>query len=193
MTDVTPCTTEQPPGCGHQTTSGQEILPRPLFTVVLEQHGDEIFRFACRLTGNRPDADDLYQETLIKAFRAFGRLSHDANHRAWLYRICSNTWISDRRKHGRVFPMNDILADTLAMPVPDQAGALDARDLLNEVEHYVDSLPPKQRVALVLRKYHELGYAEIAEVLKCSEAAARANVHEALTKLRRTFADRIEV
>lgn len=167
-------------------------MPRPLFTVVLEQHGDEIFRFACQLTGNRTDADDLYQETLIKAFRAFGRLSYDANHRAWLYRICSNTWISDRRKHGRVFPMNDVLADTLNMPTTDQASALDARDLLNEVQHFVDGLPPKQRVALVLRKHHELGYAEIAGVLNCSEAAARANVHEALTKLRRAFADRIE-
>jgi len=193
VTDVTPDSPELPLGCGHHSTNVREVATRPLFTVVLEQHGDEIFRFACRLTGNRTDADDLYQETLIKAFRAFGRLSHDANHRAWLYRICSNTWISDRRKHGRVFAMNDVLADTLAMPVPDHAGALDARDLLDEVEYFVDKLPPKQRVALVLRKYHELDYAEIAEVLKCSEAAARANVHEALTKLRRTFADRIEV
>jgi RNA polymerase sigma-70 factor (ECF subfamily) len=160
--------------------------------MVIEWHGDEIFRFACQLTGNRADADDLYQETLIKAFRAFERLPADANHRAWLYRICSNTWISDRRKHGRVSPMNDVLTDSLTAQIPDQARQLDARDLLREVEQFVGELPPKQRVALVLRKHHELGYADIAGVLNCSEAAARANVHEALSKLRGAFAHRIE-
>jgi RNA polymerase sigma-70 factor (ECF subfamily) len=163
------------------------------FTVVIQTFGDEIYRFACQLTGNRSDADDLYQETLLKAFRAFEKLSADANHRAWLYRICSNTFISDRRKNGRVSPMNDAVADSLSVAPPDHARALDARDLLRDVERFVDELPPKQRVALVLRKHHEYGYGEIANILESSEAAARANVHEALTKLRRAFAHRMEV
>jgi RNA polymerase sigma-70 factor (ECF subfamily) len=163
------------------------------FTVIIQRHGDEIYRFACQLTGNRVDADDLYQETLLKAFRAFEKLPADANFRAWLYRICSNTFISDRRKHGRISPMNDAVADTLSVSPPDHARALDARDLLVEVERFVDDLPPKQRVALILRKHHEYGYAEIATILDSSEAAARANVHEALTKLRGAFAHRMEV
>lgn len=164
-----------------------------LFTSVVERHSAEIYRFACQLTGNRTDADDLHQETLLKAFRAFGRLPADANHRAWLYRICSNTFISDRRKNGRVTPMNDAVADTLSVTPPDHARTLDARDLLHDVERFVSDLPPKQRVALVLRKHHENSYAEIACVLECSEAAARANVHAALTKLRGAFAHRMEV
>jgi RNA polymerase sigma factor (sigma-70 family) len=57
---------------------------------------------------------------------------------------------------------------------------------------FVTKLPPKQRVALVLRKYHGHGYDRIAETLNCSEVAARANVHEALRKLRGQFADRLE-
>ncbi len=177
---------------GPRRRAATAAITPPLFTVIVERHGDEIFRFACQLAGNRTDADDLYQETLMKAYRAFDRLPADANHRAWLYRICSNTWISDRRKHGRVSPMNDVLADTLSAPAPDQARQLDARDLLQEVERFVGCLPPKQRVALVLRKHHELSYADIAGVLNCSEAAARANVHEALTKLRGAFSHRIE-
>jgi RNA polymerase sigma-70 factor (ECF subfamily) len=160
---------------------------------MIDRFGDEIYRFATQLAGNCTDADDLYQETLLKAFRAFDKLPGDANHRAWLYRICSNTFISDRRKHGRVAPMNDVLAETLAASSPDHASALDARALLRDVEQFVDALPPKQRVALVLRKHHECGYAEIAEILNSTEAAARANVHEALTKLRGAFAHRMEV
>jgi len=164
-----------------------------LFTNVVERFGNEVFRFCCQLTGNVVDADDLYQETLLKAFRAFDRLPLDANHRAWLYRIASNTFISDRRKMSRVQPISDGLAESLSASQTDQASALDARELLGEVETFVQALPPKQRVALVLRKHHEYGYAQIAEVLNSSEAAARANVHEALMKLRGAFAHRLEV
>ncbi len=165
----------------------------PSFSTVVADHGDAIYRYAWHLTRNQTDADDIYQETLLKAYRAYGKLDGDANHRAWLYRICSNTFISDRRKHGRVSPMNDVMAATLSDHAPDQARALDARDLLRDVERFVDALPPKQRVALVLRKHHEYGYADIADVLNSSEAAARANVHEALTKLRGAFSHRMEV
>jgi RNA polymerase sigma-70 factor (ECF subfamily) len=164
-----------------------------LFTTVVERFGNEVYRFCCQLTGNLADADDLYQETLLKAFRAFDRLPLDANHRAWLYRIASNTFISDRRKLSRVQPISDGLADSLSASQPDHARAIDARALLKEVETFVQDLPPKQRVALVLRKHHEYGYAQIADVLNSSEAAARANVHEALVKLRGAFAHRMEV
>ena len=174
--------------------AGSDPVPvQPLFTSVVERYGDEIYRFCCQLTGNTADADDLYQETLLKAFRAFDRLPHNANHRAWLYRIASNTFISDRRKHSRVQPISDGLAGTLSSAQPDHARALDARDLLHDVEQFVQALPPKQRVALVLRKHHEYDYAQIADVLNSSEAAARANVHEALMKLRGAFAHRMEV
>lgn len=182
-----------PPPSLYATTAPSPERADQLFTTMVDRFGDEIYRFACQLTGNTTDADDLYQETLLKAFRAFDRLSADANHRAWLYRICSNTFISDRRKHGRVSPMNDVLTETLTASSPDHASTLDARALLEDVERFVGGLPPKQRVALVLRKHHEYGYAEIAGILNCSEAAARANVHEALTKLRGAFAHRMEV
>jgi len=181
------------PAAGMPAGGSEPVPVQPLFTVVIERFGNEVYRFCCQLTGNAADADDLYQESLLKAFRAFDRLPNDANHRAWLYRIASNTFISDRRKHARVQPISDGLADTLSSAPPDHARALDARDLLRDVEQFVQALPPKQRVALVLRKHHEYGYAQIADVLNSSEAAARANVHEALMKLRGAFAHRMEV
>lgn len=165
----------------------------PLFGELIDRWGDEIYRFTRNLTGNPADSDDLYQETLLKAFQAYRKLPADANHRAWLYRIASNTFISDRRKHGRINPMSDAMEQTLPAPGVDPARTLDARDLLREVEAFVAVLPPKQRVALVLRKYHGHDYAHIAMTLKCSEDAARANVHEALRKVRSRFAYRMEV
>jgi RNA polymerase sigma-70 factor (ECF subfamily) len=163
------------------------------FESVLERFGPEIFRFAMGLCRNRSDADDLYQETALKAYRAFGRLPDDANHRAWLYRIASNTFLSERRKNGRVGSLDGTEAGVEAIPEREQddAARLDARDLLEETERLVSKLPKKQRLAIIGRKYHDLSYAEIGELLGCSEAAARANVHEGLRKLRLALGERL--
>ena len=161
------------------------------FDDVLARHQHEIYRYATQLTRNRSDADDLYQETVLKAFRAFGRLDAAANHRAWLYRIATNAFLSERRKHGRVGQLDGAAAEAIPAAASDDAARLDARDLLVEVERFVAALPCKQRLALIGRKYHDLSYAEIAANLRCSEAAARASVHEALRKLRERFGDRL--
>ncbi len=163
----------------------------PSFDDVLARYQAEIYRFASRLTRNRADADDLYQETLLKAYRAFDRLDGAANHRAWLYRIATNAFLSDRRKRGREGPLEEERALAVPAAPTDHAARLDARDLLDEVEEFVAALPVKQRLALIQRKYHDLSYGEIAANLRCSEAAARASVHEALRKLRDRFGDRL--
>jgi RNA polymerase sigma-70 factor (ECF subfamily) len=162
------------------------------FDGTLTRHGAEIYRYALHLTRNRSDADDLYQETALKAFRAWDRLPCDANHRAWLYRIATNTFLSDKRKTSRLRSLDaDATVDTIPAASKDDDDRLDAGDLLCDVEAFIAALPPKQRVALVQRKYQEMGYSEIAATLNCSEEAARRSVHEALRKLRDRFGDRI--
>ena len=162
------------------------------FDDTLARHGAEIYRYALHLTRNQPDADDLYQETALKAFRAWDRLPCDANHRAWLYRIATNTFLSDKRKTSRLRSLDaDGAADSIPATSRDDDGRLDAGDLLSEVEAFIAALPPKQRAALVQRKYLEMDYSEVAAALGCSEEAARRSVHEALRKLRVRFGDRI--
>jgi RNA polymerase sigma-70 factor (ECF subfamily) len=173
-------------------TAELDVLARPLcFDELLERYQNEIYRYSVQLTRNVTDADDLYQETMLKAYRAFGRLGPDSNYRAWLYRIATNTFLSQKRKDKRERPLDPVLDDHLAVTNPDQPAAMDARNLLAEVEQFVQNLPEKQRLALILRKYHELDYACIAETLNSSEEAARANVYEALRKLRTCFGDRL--
>jgi RNA polymerase sigma-70 factor (ECF subfamily) len=169
-----------------------ETAGQVTFDETLARHGAEIYRFALHLTRNRPDADDLYQETALKAYRAWHRLPCDANHRAWLYRIASNTFLSDKRKTSRLRSLDAAgTAETIPAASRDDDGRLDAGNLLREVEAFIETLPPKQRMALVQRKYLELGYPEIAVALNCSEEAARRSVHEALLKLRKQFGDRV--
>ena len=192
ITTADPVRNAGPPADSPDRTAGFRPAAAPTFGSVVDTIGDEIYRFAWQLTSNKSDADDLYQDTLLKAFRAFSKLPADANHRAWFYRIASNTFISDRRKRNRENPLSEAHEQSLRAETPDTARTIDARDLLLEVEQFVATLPPKQRVALVLRKHHGLGYDHIAETLNCSQDAARANVHEALRKLRSQFADRLE-
>jgi RNA polymerase sigma-70 factor, ECF subfamily len=173
------------PSTDHATDPA--TVPRLAFTTLVERHGGDLYRFAWSLTRSREDADDVYQETLLKAYRAWRKLPVDANHRAWLFRIASNTWISDRRKHGRLHQLSDD-APELPAREPDTARQVIATDTLERVTLAIEALPRKQRAALVLRKYHDMTYEEIGEVLDCSGEAARANVYEALRKLRGQFA-----
>ncbi len=188
---ITPATMER---AGRETgleCPGNGGPMRPTFDDLLARHQAEIYRYALQLTRNPADADDLYQETMMKAYRAFGRLDASSNYRAWLYKIASNAFLSGRRKANRESPLDETVELSLAAAPIDHAAKLDAAAMLLEVERFVAALPDKQRLALILRKYHELGYDEISINLKCSEAAARANVHEALRKLRTCFGDRL--
>jgi RNA polymerase sigma-70 factor (ECF subfamily) len=166
---------------------GKATGQRISFTTLIELHGPDLYRFAWSMTRSPHDADDVYQETLLKAFKAWKRLPADANHRAWLFRIASNTWISDRRKMQRVHQFGDDQPD-LPSGEPDTATQVAATETLEHVTLAIEDLPPKQRTALVLRKYHDMTYEEIGEVLDCSPEAARANVYAALQKLRSQFA-----
>ena len=190
LVSVDDCPTTSPDN--RETTAVAGV--QPTFEDVFDWHEAEIYRFSLRLTGSQPDADDLFQETMLKAFRAFDRLQPNSNHRAWLYRIASNTFLSGRRKFDRVDSL-DLLGEHLnfeiAVAEVDHAAGLDARGLLQEVAEFVEHLPPKQQLALILRKFHGLDYDDVAKALGCSEGAARTNVHQALRKLREAFEDRL--
>lgn len=167
------------------------IKPAPSFEWLVETYTPDVMRFSLHLTGNRSDASDLFQETMLKAQRAFGRLPADASHRPWLLRIANNTFLDERRRQTRVIALPPEHEGRLRAPGHDLAAAIDARDLLADVQAAIDLLPMKQRVSLVLRKYVEASYEEIGETLQISPTAARANVYQALRKLRDQFGDRL--
>jgi RNA polymerase sigma-70 factor (ECF subfamily) len=171
------------------TSDTPDTFPRvtpPTFAWLLDTFHPPIFRFLVRLCGgDRHTAEDVTQETFLKAFRAFDKLTPDSNHRAWLYRIAYNTFLNDRRRHrhGEVE-----LDESHASPRDGD----DARELAAAVLGFVRTLPTKQRAALILRRVEGREYEEVAEILGCSEESARANAYQALKKVRERFGEEYE-
>lgn len=143
------------------------------FGELLERHEREIFAYALRLTGRREDADDLYQETFLAAFRAWPPPRRD-NERAWLYKIATNKAIDrDRRRRPTVS------IDDLRLAAPDRDGVT-----LLDLTSAIRTLPAGQRAAFVMRTVEGRPYREVAVALDCSEEAARTRVSEATKKVR---------
>jgi RNA polymerase sigma-70 factor (ECF subfamily) len=152
--------------------------PALTFGQLLERHERELFAYALRLSGQRADAEDLYQDTFLAAFRAWPP-PRRGNERAWLYKIATNRAIDRGRRAKRIVASVDDLA--LAAPERDDVTLVDLAGA-------IETLPAGQRAAFVLRKLQGLGYAEIAVVLACSEEAARGRVSEALKKVKAAVA-----
>lgn len=169
----------------------QPVIPLVTFEQTAERFTPDVMRFAFHLTGNRSDGMDLFQETMLKAQRAFSRLPAEANHRSWLFRIATNTFLDECRRRSRLTTFRPEHEARLRSPEHDPDERLDAQDLLRDVQAAIQLLPRKQRIALVLRKQSELSYDEIGETLGITPIAARANVYQALRKLREQFGDRL--
>ena len=159
----------------------------PDFEALVEAYSAELFGYVWRMLRDTADAEDCLQETFLRAYRSFVRLRPDTNHRAWLYKIATNTTRTRLKQRGRIAARTIDLDPDLQSDKSLPAEQIDQRQLIQAVARAVEALPDQQRAALIMRKYQELSYAEIAAALDCAEESARANVYQALKKLRAQF------
>ncbi len=153
----------------------------PPFQTLLDSHGAAVHRFLTASVGPT-DADDCFQEACIAALRAYPKLEHGDNLRAWLMKIAQRKALDAHRARARR-PV------PVAEP-PEVAVAGEPAAHLNgqPVWARVRELPEKQRMAVFLRSAADLSYADVAAALDCSQDAARRSVHEGLKKLREEIA-----
>jgi RNA polymerase sigma factor (sigma-70 family) len=130
----------------------------------------------------------LFQETWLRAYRAYPRLRHDDNVRAWLYAIATNlcrNWARDRARQARVIvPLADQRVEGSPGAASHRSDDGDAAYAALHMRELIAALPSRQRQALHLRYSAGLDYAAIALTMNCSEESARANVSQAVRKLR---------
>ncbi len=153
----------------------------PPFEEAVRRHEREIMRLMLRMTGNRDDALDLFQETWLRAYRAYPRLDSASGLRPWLYRIATNLCRNHARNRAR---LSRVIADAGPDCAEQAVAAPDAHDGYAEIRKAVAELPEKQRRALLMRRVGGMDYGEIGAALKCSAQSARANVYLALKKLK---------
>jgi RNA polymerase sigma-70 factor, ECF subfamily len=163
-------------------------------------HLDTLYRTALRLTHNRAEAEDLVQDTCLRAFRSFHRFDPGTNCRAWLLTIMRNLFLNRARRQGREKLESDLAGgtrglDELAQPLGERATPAD--EFLHTVVHgdvdrALKGLPLVFREAVVLADLEGLSYREIAEIMGCPVGTVmsrlsrgRALLREALGRLAR--------
>lgn len=147
----------------------------PPFTTLVDEHRAAVWGYLVAHVGPAK-APDLLQDTLLSALRAYPSVRHGDNLRGWLLTVARSRVVDDARRRTR---RPEVVTDD----VPDVASH-DATGPDRALWSKVDALPEKQRHAVVLRFVGDLPYAEIAELVGCSEPAARQNVRAGLARLR---------
>jgi RNA polymerase sigma-70 factor, ECF subfamily len=155
------------------------------FDTVVSTHHGEIYRYLQRAIGRTGDADDISQETFLRAYRAYGSLPKDANVRAWLFSIATNLAKNHfRAESRRRRAYDEVRASARETVDPAAEAEMVSRETGELVEGIVRRLPLKQRLAFMQRKLHGLDYEAIGQSLGCSAESARAHVFQALRKIR---------
>ncbi len=150
---------------------------------------DDTYSLALRLTGNPSDAEDVAQDTYLRAFKYLGRFRGDAHVRTWLHRITVNCASNVTAKRGRVRRHEESASDVALSGPPadattDPAEQATAGDLRTRLLAAVEALPPKLRDVVVLRDVTGLSHEAIADRLGISETAAKVRLHRARQRLR---------
>ncbi|MGP8246512.1 MAG: RNA polymerase sigma factor [Bryobacteraceae bacterium] len=165
------------------------------FAVLLEKHRSSVIHFVYRMVQNQAVAEELAQEVFLRVYRSRSTYEPTAKFTTWLFRIATHLALNSLRdrKNRRYEERLDDRTDDLPgrqvadlRPSVEQSMMFEAR--LDEVRRAVASLPEKQRAAVLMHKYEELEYSQIARVLNCSESAVKSLLFRAYETLRARLA-----
>jgi len=167
------------------------------FEEVALKHTDALLRTALRMTKNESDADDLVQETMLKAYRFFDRFERGSNIKAWLFKIMTNIFINDYRRKSRKptgVSYDDIDDNFLYHQlegsqgkVTDPEESLFTKLLDTDVRAAIDELPEDFRIVVVLAFLEQFSYEEIAEIANIQLGTVKSRLHRARKLLQKSL------
>lgn len=161
------------------------------FTRLVERYRGPLVHFLYRMVGDAATAEELAQEVFVRVYGARRRYRPRAKFSTWLFKIATNLALNslrDTRLRRQLEARSEEQAASrvagLADPVANMEQQLLAQERRATIRRAVESLPEKQRLAVLLHKYEELDYAEIAAILGCSESALKSLLFRAYEALR---------
>jgi RNA polymerase sigma-70 factor (ECF subfamily) len=165
------------------------------FSILLEKYRTPVIRFLYRMVQNQAVAEELAQEAFLRVYRSRGTYEPTAKFTTWLFRIATHLALNSIRdgKPDRVQERLDVYSEDMpAREVPDGAPSTEqtlvCRVKVEEVRRAIAALPEKQRAAVLMHKYEEMEYVQIARVLNCSESAVKSLLFRAYESLRARLA-----
>ena len=173
------------------TNSGTSVMD---FDALVARHADFVYNVAYRVMGNQEDAEDVAQEALLSAFRAFDNFRGQSRVTTWLYRITMNAALMRLRKTraARATPhtsLDDVeVVDWTQSPDKEAINA----ELREHLDEAIASLDPDLRAALVLRDVESLSNTEAADILGISVAALKSRLHRARVLVREHLAGYVD-
>ena|SRR2546425_10653434 len=157
------------------------------FESLIRKHERMIHSLIFRMTGSLSDAEDLAQETFIRAFQQLAGFRQQCKFSSWLFRIAANACLNWKKSSERQKQLHQEWSRQVEIE-NSGTGVAAAKDLSEAVQEALLALNPKQRAAVVLTNYEGLNHAEAAEVLGCSETTVSWRVFAARAKLKRSLA-----
>ncbi len=163
------------------------------FEQLVERHKARVYNLVYRFLGSYREAEDVAQEIFIKVYYAKNSYMPKAKFTTWLYAICKNTCFNELRKRKIVcVSLDDTIRleeDTVTFQVADSHTPSPADSLLNNeqasvVKNAIDSLSVPQKMAVILSRYDQLSYEEIAQIMHCSVKAVKSLLHRAKVQLK---------
>ncbi|MGA7624933.1 MAG: sigma-70 family RNA polymerase sigma factor [Candidatus Acidiferrales bacterium] len=163
------------------------------FDLLLQKYRTPLINFLYRMVRNRATAEDLAQEVFLRVYRARTQYSPSAKFTTWLFRIATNLALNSVRdnRHRQMdlsidAPVEEESAAPLQLPTREMRidEHMIERDRAEFIRRAIAALPEKQRVAVLLHKYEEMDYTEIAKILECSESALKSLLFRAYETLR---------
>jgi len=163
------------------------------FAELVERYEKKVYNLAYRMLGNGEDARELVQEAFLKGYYALPDFRGDASFSTWLYRIATNLCLDvlRRRKNKIAFSLDEPLETekgTLERQLPaEEEGPeviVERRELQIFIQELIGTLPPEQRLVLVMREFQELTYEEIAAALQCSLGTVKSRLSRARRALK---------
>ncbi len=165
------------------------------FELLLERHRAPVIRFVYRMVQNQAVAEELAQEAFLRVYRARARYEPTARFTTWLFRIATHLALNslrDRRSGKYYESLDEEAGETASRQLPDRRPTIEQKLLdrarFDEVRRAVAALPDKQRAAVLMHKYEEMEYSQIARVLECSESAVKSLLFRAYETLRARLA-----
>ncbi len=155
---------------------------------LLRRYLSDVYGLATRLLRDPDLASDAAQDAMVSAIRGLKRFRGDSSFKTWLLRITANAARTVARRRGRRREVDLEVVATVADSRPDPERSATTRIEAGRAGEMIERLPTKQRLAVTLRVHHGLSYAEAAQVMKCTEGAARVNYHLGIKRLRELLA-----